>query len=385
MIWPQHEEDEIAAVVEVMRAGRVNYWTGRQGREFEKEFASYCGARHAVALANGTVALELALRALEIGPGDDVVVTARSFFASASCIVACGARPVFADVDADSQNVTAETIEAALTARTKAVIVVHLAGWPADMPSILALCGPRGVRVVEDCAQAHGAAVSGKGVGSFGDAAAFSFCTDKIMTTGGEGGMLLTNDEAVYRRAWSYKDHGKGFSSAHRTDHALGFRWLHESFGTNWRMTELQAAIGRAQLKKLDRWLEIRQRNAERLARLLRSDPALRVPVPRAEYRHAWYKFYCFVRPEALKEGWDRDRILRELSERGIAALSGACPEIYLERAFDGSDSRPLQRFDVARRLGETSLVLLVDPCQTPESLDAAATGLRDVLKRATR
>jgi dTDP-4-amino-4,6-dideoxygalactose transaminase len=385
MNWPQHDEDEIAAVVEVLRAGRVNYWTGRHGHEFENEFASYCGAKHAVALANGTVALELALRALEIGPGDDVVVTARSFFASASCIVACGARPVFADVDADSQNVTAETIEAALTERTKAVIVVHLAGWPADMPSILALCGPRGIRVVEDCAQAHGASVAGKRVGSFGDAAAFSFCTDKIMTTGGEGGMLLTNDEAVYRRAWSYKDHGKNFSSAQRPDHAPGFRWLHDSFGTNWRMTELQAAIGRAQLKKLDRWLDVRQRNAERLVRLLRPDPALRVPVPPAGYRHAWYKLYCFVRPETLKEGWDRDRILRELSERDIAALSGACPEIYLERAFDGSASRPPQRFDVARRLGETSLVLLVDPCQTPESLDAAAAGLRDVLKRAAR
>ena len=385
MTWPQHDEDEIAAVVEVLRAGRVNYWTGPHGHEFENEFASYCGAKRAVALANGTVALELALRALAIGQGDDVVVTARSFFASASCIVACGARPVFADVDADSQNVTAATIEAALTARTKAVIVVHLAGWPADMPSIVALCRPRGIRVIEDCAQAHGASVLGQRVGSFGDAAAFSFCTDKIMTTGGVGGMLLTNDEAVYRRAWSYKDHGKGFSSAHRTDHSLGFRWLHESFGTNWRMTELQAAIGRAQLKKLDRWLEIRRSNAERLAELLRAEPALRVPVPPADCRHAWYKFYCFVRPERLKDGWGRDRILRELAERDVAALSGSCPEIYLERAFDGSDSRPPQRFDVARRLGETSLMLLVDPCQTPQSVDAAATGLREVLKRASR
>jgi dTDP-4-amino-4,6-dideoxygalactose transaminase len=385
MSWPLHEEDEIAAVVDVMRSGRVNYWTGRHGRRLEEEFAAYCGSKHAVALANGTVALELALRALGVGAGDDVVVTSRSFFASASCIVACGARPVFADVDADSQNVTAASIEAAVTPRTKAVIVVHLAGWPADMPSIVAFCRTRGLLVIEDCAQAHGASVAGQRVGSFGDAAAFSFCQDKIMSTGGEGGMLLMNEDAVFRRAWSYKDHGKGWAAAHRTDHALGFRWLHESFGTNWRMTELQAAIARVQLGKLDRWLEVRRGNAQRLIELLSTESALRVPVPPASLRHAWYKFYCFVRPEVLAPGWDRDRVLQELGDRDVAALSGSCPEIYLERAFDGSDSRPAQRFDTARRLGETSLMLLVDPCQTPESLDAAAAALKDVLRSATR
>jgi dTDP-4-amino-4,6-dideoxygalactose transaminase len=385
MSWPVYGEDEIAAVADVMRSGKVNYWTGRHGRELEAEFASYCGAKYGVALANGTVALELALRALKIGAGDDVVVTARSFFASASCIVACGARPVFADVDADSQNVTAATIEAALTPRTKAVIVVHLAGWPADMPGILALCRPRGVRVIEDCAQAHGASIMGQRVGSFGDAAAFSFCTDKIMSTGGEGGLLVTNDEALWSRAWSYKDHGKSWAAVHCADPAPGFRWLHESFGTNWRMPELQAAIARAQLGKLDRWLDIRARNAERLIEHLRLHSALRVPVPPAGFRHAWYKLYCFVRSEALKSGWDRDRVLRELGERGVPALSGSCPEIYLERAFDGSDSRPAQRFETARKLGETSLMLLVDPCQTKESLDSAAAALAAVLRRAAR
>jgi dTDP-4-amino-4,6-dideoxygalactose transaminase len=253
------------------------------------------------------------------------------------------------------------------------------------MPGILALCRSRGLRVIEDCAQAHGASISGRRVGSFGDVAAFSFCADKIMSTGGEGGMLLTNDGAVWSRAWSYKDHGKSWAAAHSTEHAPGFRWLHESFGTNWRMTEVQAAIARAQLSKLDRWLDVRRRNAERLIEHFRANPALRVPVPRSGLSHAWYKFYCFVRPEALKPGWNRDRVLRELADRGISSFSGACPEIYLERAFDGSDSRPPQRFDAARRLGETSLMLLVDPSQTPESLEAAATALRDVLRRATR
>jgi dTDP-4-amino-4,6-dideoxygalactose transaminase len=385
MSWPLHDQDEIAAVVEVLRSGRVNYWTGEHGKSFETEFAAYCGARFGVALANGTVALELALRALGIGPGDDVVVTARSFFASASCIVACGARPVFADVDADSQNVTAQTIEAALTQRTKAVIVVHLAGWPADMPSILALCRSRGLFVIEDCAQAHGAAVHGQRVGSFGAAAAFSFCTDKIISTGGEGGMLLAGDEGVHRRAWSYKDHGKSWAETQRTDHSPGFRWLHESFGTNWRMTEIQAAIGRLQLRKLDGWLAARERNAQQLIELLAQVPALRVPRPAAGVRHAWYKFYCFLRPEALKAAWSRDRVLGEVNGQGVACFTGSCPEIYRERAFDGSESRPPEALPVARRLGETSLMLLVDPLQTPASLEQAGSALRAVVRAATR
>jgi dTDP-4-amino-4,6-dideoxygalactose transaminase len=385
MSWPMHEQDEIAAVGEVLRSGKVNYWTGNQGREFEREFAAYTGATYGVALANGTVALELALRAFGIGAGDDVIVTGRSFFASASCVVACGARPVFADVDPDSQNITVETIEAALTERTKAVVVVHLAGWPADMPRIVEFCKERGLRVVEDCAQAHGAAVGGRRVGAFGDAAAFSFCTDKIMSTGGEGGMLVTSDESAWRRAWAYKDHGKGWAAVHRTDYPPGFRWLHESFGTNWRMTEMQAAIGRIQLAKLPAWLAARRRNAEQLLQELNEVAALRLPTPAPDTNHAWYKFYCFLRPEMLAKGWDRERVLLEVGRRGAACYSGSCPEIYLEKAFDGSDSRPPRRFPVARALGETSLMLLVDPTQTPEAIEHAAATLRAVLDEARR
>jgi hypothetical protein len=385
MSWPFHEQDELSAVEHVLRSGRVNYWTGDHGRNFEAEFAAYCGAKHGVALANGTVALELALRALGIGVGDDVVVTARSFFASASCIVACGARPVFADVDADSQNVTAGTIEAALTPRSKAVIVVHLAGWPADMQSIFGLCQSRGLNIIEDCAQAHGAALHGQRVGSFGDAAAFSFCTDKIISTGGEGGMLLTDDERLWNRAWSYKDHGKSFAEASRTDHPPGFRWLHETFGTNWRMTEIQAAIGRAQLRKLEGWIGARERNAQQLYAKLNRVSALRVPWPSAGVRHAWYKFYCFLRLDALRQAWSRDRVLAEVGARGVACFTGSCPEIYRESAFDGSDSRPRQALPVARRLGDTSLMLLVDPAQTSASIEHAGEVLSAVVREATR
>lgn len=370
--WPAFDDEQIAAAEAVLRSGKVNYWTGEEGRAFEAEFAEAAGCRYGIALANGTVALELALRSLGIGPGDEVVVTPRTFLASASCVVACGARPVFADVDPNSQNITAETIQSVLSARTKAVIAVHLAGWPCDMEPILALCRSRGLKLIEDCAQAHGATYLGRPVGSFGDASAFSFCQDKIMTTAGEGGMLVTNDAALWSRAWSYKDHGKSFEAVFERPHPPGFRWLHESFGTNWRMTEVQAAIGRVQLRRLPQWLDRRRRNAAILTERLAAIPALRVTRPPNHAGHAYYKYYAFVRTERLAAGWDRDRILAAIAAQGVPCFSGSCSEIYLEKAFDGTGFAPAQRLPVARALGETSVMLLVHP--TLSAADMART-----------
>ena len=383
--WPAFSDDEIEAVTAVLRSGRVNYWTGPHGKAFERDFSAYCGVRYGVALANGTMALELALRAIGIGPGDDVIVTARSFFASASCIVACGARPVFADVDSDSQNITVDSLDAALTQRTRAVIAVHLAGWPCDMNGILEYCGAKGLGVVEDCAQAHGAALGGRPVGSWGDVAAFSFCNDKIMSTAGEGGMVVTDDESVWQSVWSYKDHGKSMQEVTRSDHPPGFQWLHESFGTNGRMTEVQSVVGRLQLGKLEQWSALRQRHASTFIDILRNEPSLRVPEPPNGVRHAWYRFYCFIKPETLGAGWDRDRVLGVLRDSGIACGSGSCPEIYREKAFEGLDSRPNSRLAVARELGETSLMFLVDPSQSTIRIQQGAELLRTVLARARK
>ena len=375
--WPQYDADEIEAVQEVLASGRVNYWNGEEGRAFEREFASYCGVPYAIALANGTLALELALYALGIGAGDEVVVTPRTFLASASSIVMRGARPVFADVDPVSQNITPETVRPVLTERTKAIMTVHLAGWPCDMEGLRALADERGLKVIEDCAQAHGATYKGRPVGSLGDAAAFSFCTDKIMTTGGEGGMLLLQDEAAWRRAWSFKDHGKDWDAVYNTEHPPGFRWLHESFGTNWRLTEMQAAIGRIQLTKLDDWVARRRANAGALQEALADQPAIRLTPPPAEIGHAYYKYYAFVRPEALKTGWTRDRIIQALQERDVPCMQGICPEVYRERAFQGSGFRPAHRSPVAKALGETSLMLPVHPTLPESEVQrmAAATG----------
>ena len=382
--WPHYDDDEIAAATAVLRSGRVNYWTGCEARCFEQEYASAVGVRHAVTLANGSVALELALAALGIGPGDEVITSPRTFIASASCAVLRGAKPVFADVDRDSQNISVSGIERALSPRTRAIVVVHLAGWPCEMESIVQLAGSKDIAVIEDCAQANGALYQGRPVGSFGVFGAFSFCQDKIISTGGEGGLLVTPDDSLWSRAWSFKDHGKDYQAAHRQDHPPGFRWLHDSFGTNWRMTEFQAAIGRRQLAKLENWIERRRMNAQRLCAGLDEISAIRVPVPNAHIRHAYYKFYAFLDIARLKSNWSRDRIVAEVAARGVPCFSGSCSEVYLERAFDGSDSRPAERLPVARELGETSLMFLVHPTLTREHMDRTCSVVRDVVDEAT-
>lgn len=381
--WPYFDEEQIEAVAAVLRSGKVNYWTGEEGRQFEAEFGQYVGSKYAVCVANGTVALELALHALGIGPGDEVITTPRTFIASASSVVMRGARPVCVDVDGRSQNICADTIRPAITDRTKAIIAVHLAGWPCDMDPILELAGEHGLAVIEDCAQAHGAIYKGRQVGSLSHIAAFSFCQDKILTTGGEGGMITTDDEQLWQRAWSYKDHGKSYDAVYRRDHAPGFRWLHESFGTNWRMTEMQASLGRQVLRKLPEWVAMRRKHAAHLTEGLGGVSALRIPEPPASIEHSYYKYYVFVRPERLKRNWDRDRIMSMINEAGVPCSSGSCSEIYLERAF-APEMRPANCLPTAHELGKTSLMFLVHPTLTERHMQFTAETVARVMKRAS-
>lgn len=381
--WPSYTDEEADAVRSILLSNRVNYWTGEQCRRFEEEFADWCACTHAVAVANGTVALELALRALGIGPGDEVVVTPRTFIASASCIVNLGAKPVFADVDRDSQNITAQTIEPVLTPRTKAVICVHLAGWPCDMDPIMELAERHGLKVIEDCAQAHGARYKGRPVGSIGHVGAWSFCQDKIMTTGGEGGMVTTQDETLWRTMWAYKDHGKSYDAVYNREHSPGFRWLHESFGTNWRMIELQAVIGRIQLQYMPEWSRIRNENCKRIWDCARELPGLRVPNVPTDIHHAAYKCYVFVEPTELKEDWTRRRILDTLNESSIPCNQGSCSEVYLEKAFDKTGWRPEAPLPVAQELGETSMMFMVHPTLTRENIDKTCVELGRVIREA--
>ncbi|MFQ2132948.1 DegT/DnrJ/EryC1/StrS family aminotransferase [Aeromonas hydrophila] len=383
--WPSFTQEEADAVSRMLLSNKVNYWTGSECREFEKEFARWVGCEYAIALSNGTLALDVALKALGIGMGDDVIVTPRTFLASASSVVTAGANPVFADVDLNSQNITAESILAVLTPNTKAVIVVHLAGMPADMDPIMALAAEKGFFVIEDCAQAHGAKYKGRSVGSIGHVGAWSFCQDKIMTTGGEGGMVTTNDHTLWSTMWSYKDHGKSFDAIYNRQHAPGFRWLHESFGTNWRMMEMQAVIGRIQLNRMPEWSAARIANANRLDAVAADYPVLRLVKVPNNVVHAEYKHYFFVQPELLAEGWSRDRIIDEMLVRGVPCYQGSCSEVYLEKAFDDTPWRPQQRLPNARLLGETSLMMLVHPTLSTDEIQRSCQVLAAVLALASR
>ncbi|NTW69005.1 MAG: DegT/DnrJ/EryC1/StrS aminotransferase family protein [Chlorobiaceae bacterium] len=378
--WPLFTQEEADAVSRVLLSNKVNYWTGQECREFEKEFAEWAGSRHAIALTNGTAALELALEALEIGIGDEVIVPSYTFLASASAVVMRGAVPVIADVDSNSMTLTSESIAARITSKTKAVIPVHLVGYPCDMDPIMYLVKQHGLKVVEDCAQAHGAKYKGRSVGTIGHIGAWSFCQDKIMTTGGEGGMVTTSDKALWSRMWAYKDHGKSWDAVYNRSHQPGFRWLHDSFGTNFRMTEMQAVLGRIQLTRMADWTAKRQKNASAIWNAAASIKGLKVPFIPLWVEHAAYKCYVFVEPSMLKEGWNRDRIMDEINARGVPCYTGVCPEIYLEKAFDNTGWRPAERLPVARELGEQALMFLVHPTLRQEDIDRTCTVMREVM-----
>ena len=382
--WPLFTQEESDAVQSVLLSNKVNYWTGDECREFEKEFAVWSDAKYAVALGNGTLALDVALKALNIGVNDEVIVTSRTFIASVSSIVNSGATPIFTDVDLNSQTITVESIRSVISDKTKAIVCVHLGGWPCEMDEIMELANKYGLCVVEDCAQAHGSKYKGKSVGSIGHIGCWSFCQDKIMSTGGEGGMVTTNNEPLWRKMWAYKDHGKSYEAVYEREHSEGFRWLHESFGTNWRMTEMQAAIGRIQLKRMPDWHAKRIINANKIWNTAKQCKGLRVPSISHYIEHAAYKCYVFVKLKELKNSWSRDRIIKEMNALGVPCYSGSCSEVYLEKAFDNTGFKPEKRLPNAKELGETSLMFLVHPTLTKDEIQQTCDAITSIMNLAT-
>ena len=388
--WPSFTQEEADAVSHVLLSNKVNYWTGQECRQFETEFAEWADSKYAIAMGNGTLALDVALQALGIGAGDEVIVTPRTFIASISSVVNIGATPVFADVDEATGNITPESIAAVLTDKTRAIVCVHLAGWPCDMDGIMALADQHKLFVIEDCAQAHGATYKGRSVGSIGHVGAWSFCQDKIMTTGGEGGMVTTNDEQLWRKMWAYKDHGKSYAAVYETEHPPGYRWLHESFGTNWRMTEMQAVLGRIQLTRMPDWTAKRTVNAQAIldacatweTKGYLSVPRLEESSQFANCTHAYYKLYVYVEPQNLPEGWSRDQIIAEINALGVPCFSGSASEVYLEKAFDNTGLRPDPRLPIAKQLGETSLMFLVHPTLTTAEIEKTIQVINDVFTK---
>tara|TARA_B110000027_G_C16122545_1_gene304192 strand:+ start:8487 stop:9692 length:1206 start_codon:yes stop_codon:yes gene_type:complete len=384
--WPCFTEEEVDSVSKVLLSNKVNYWTGDECQNFENEFAQQVGVKYAISVANGTVALDLAMISLGIGPGDEVIVTSRTYIASATSILNVGASTVFVDVNLDTQNIDTQKILGAITKKTKAILCVHFAGWPCDMDPILDIAKKHNLFVVEDCAQAHGALYKGKSVGSIGHLNAWSFCQDKIITTGGEGGMITTNDKDLWLKAWSYKDHGKSWKKTHEKHVTKGFKWVHDTIGTNWRMTAMQAAIGRVQLRRLPNWGRVRRSNMAALHQALQNSSIFRVPMPLCQgcdgkckpkslCVHAAYKCYFFVKGnESL-----RNRAFDEFEKRGVNCFTGSCSEIYLEKAFDDIPLSLEGRLPNAKELGETSLMLQCHPTITHKEIQEMCKIIREV------
>lgn len=380
--WPRHEPDEIDAAVSVLESGRVNALLhGEQTTRLARAFAAFCGMEHGFCVANGTLALEVAMRALGIGPGDEIIVPARSFFASAGAVLAVGAKPAFADVCPDSQNIDPQSVARLVGPATKAILAVHLAGWPCDMKALRGIADSNGLFLIEDCAQAHGAAIGSHKVGSFGDAAAFSFCTDKIMSTAGEGGLVLFRTAGHCEAGFSYKDHGKNFARMADGQGRPGeFRFIHDFAGSNFRLTEFQAAIGNCQLAKLPQWLAARRHNARVLMMRLAGDDRIRLPLPGPDITHAWYKFYLQL-PGAEDLPGYRSQVIGRLQAAGIPAGSGSCPDMSREGAFANMDIRRDGDLPQARRLGRRTVMLPVDHTLGDEAMHRMADALLKALE----
>ncbi len=382
--WPIYEEDEINAAANILRSGAVNYWTGNETKMFEEEFSNFCGTKYSIALANGSLALSACYAALRMGKNAEIITTPRTFIATSSAARLMGLKVVFADVELDSGCISAATILPKITKNTRAISVVHLGGWPAKMEEICKLAKEYNLSVIEDCSQAHGAKIDNKSVGSFGDVSSWSFCQEKIISTGGEGGMITTDRDDIWEFIWSYKDHGKNFSKVFSENKDNTYKWVHDSFGTNMRLTEFQSSIGRKQLLKLSKWNKLREKNALILISFLKDIPCVRIPEVPENVIHAWYKLYIYLRKEYLSDDWNRQKIINEIIMNGAPVFSGSCGEIYLEKAFSENDNFGYRRLKNARELSETSLMFLIHHTISEEQIYSYGKLLRKVLIKAS-
>ena len=383
--WPFYDDEQLSNVTKILKSGKVNYWTGNQGKIFEKEFSEKFDAKYSVALANGSLALSCAYLALNLKKDDEIITTPRTFIATSSSAVLLGLRPKFVDVDINSGLITSEMIEPAISKKTKAIVVVHLAGWPAEMDKICELAKQYGLFIIEDCSQAHGAKINNKNVGTFGDIATWSFCQDKIITTGGEGGMLSTNNPKFFKKVWSFKDHGKTYEKINSKSNNYSFRWIHDNFGSNFRLTEMQSSIGRVQLNRLNDWIYLRNRNAKILIDYLSELTQIRVPIPDNNIVHAYYKFYCYINKNHFCTDWNRERIIIELNSNGYPAYSGSCSEIYLEKCFKDNGLSPKNNLKNASILGDTSVMFLVHPTISYEQMHLYGKEILSTFRKALK
>jgi dTDP-4-amino-4,6-dideoxygalactose transaminase len=378
MGWPQINDNMINEVGKVLKSGKLNQWNNDSVNKFETKFSDYIGCKYSVAVSNGTVALELCIKTLDLKNGDEIIVTPRTFIASALCCAINNVNPVFLDVDINSQNITLDNIKKTITKKTKAIILVHLAGWPCELDEICKFCKENNIFVIEDCAQSHGAKYNNISVGNWGDINAWSFCHDKIITTGGEGGMVTTNNNKLFKKAWSIKDHGKDYDSVFNKQHPFGFRWLHKNIGTNWRMMPIQAVIGIEALELLDKWVEHRRKIANIYNNNLKHTKGVRLTIPPKNVYHSYYKYYFFINKNEFKIS--RNEIIKEINKNSIIATVGSCGEIYKESSLN--KFKPSTDLKNTKELFESGIMLLCDPTISIEKAKNEINIINNILNK---
>ena len=334
--WPQHSFDEIKKTISILKSGKTNYLYGNEGELFEREFAKFSDTKFAVALSNGTVALDLAIKSLNLKKNSEILVTPRSFIASASCILLNNLKPKFIDVESQSHNISSSHIIKNINKKTSAIICVHLGGMPCNMIEIMQIAKKYNLYVIEDCSQAHGAKINNKSVGSFGDIATWSFCYDKIISTAGEGGMITTNNKKLYEYCWSYKDHGKD-RYKYRLSKKVNdgkFKFLHDILGSNYRLTEIQSAIGRIQLKKIKK-NKLRRNNISKLIiQKFKNSKLYSFQKSDFNYEHAYYRLYININKKNVLPKVYNLHFIKYLISNKISSGVGTSSEIYKEKSF---------------------------------------------------
>ena len=353
-LWPSFTSKEINQVSLILKSGKVNYWTGKYCKIFEKNFSNYHKIKYSVTVNSGTSALECAIKSLNLKQGSEIITTPRSYYTSASSIINCGMKPKFSDISIDSQNLDPIKLEKSINKKTKAIICVHLSGYPCDMNRILKIAKENKIYVIEDCSQAHGASILNKKVGSFGDISAWSFCQDKIISTGGEGGMVATNKLTLYKKVLSIKDNGRNYEKIKRISYSGSFNYIHDFIGSNYRMTEIQAIIGISQLKRLDQMILRRNSNAKVFNNYFHDLDNIFLLLQNSKNTNAYYRYYLFV-----KKSKNQKILINKIRSKGIECIAGSCPEIYLEKYF--KNNFKVKEMFGAKYLATRSVCLKVD------------------------
>lgn len=384
MNWPFYSNKIANSVKNTIKSGKVNYWTGNLCSKFEKNFSKFINIKYSCSISNASVGLEMALNALDIKKNDEVIVPSRTYITSASAILRVNAKPIFADIEKNSLNIDINSIKKNINRNTKAIICVHLAGYPCDMKNILKIAKKNNLKVIEDCSQAHGAMIKNRSVGSFGDISVWSFCNDKIISTGGEGGMIACNNKTIYKKIWSIKDCGRSYDKIRKKTTKVGYRWLYDSIGTNFRMTEMQAAIGIIQLKELKSYLIKRNKNAKILYNALKNINFIEFQNVDKKLYHAYYRFSILINNTKIKKNHSRDTILKQLINNKIPATVGVCPELYKEKVFHKFRKKHFDRY-YAKEVGKNIICFSVDPSISEQNMQSISHKIKRIMKNCEK